>query len=175
MPENAMGPRQLGFTLVELAIATVVLLLGAVMVMQLVPAAMQSNVYNRYDSTAVVVAQRELDQMISQPLAAAQFTDADGRVILLGNSAAPNTVVGGPVLTAGNIVKIDFTAAAVANYNFAYQDANDPTQPTYEVRWAVITTVSGGTVVSKRFIVGAWKRNATLVMPPVTLEAWVQQ
>jgi len=84
-------------------------------------------------------------------------------------------VVGGPVLTSGNSVKVDFTAAAVTNYNFAYIEANDPAQPTYEVRWAVITTVSGGTVVSKRFIVGAWKRNATQVVPPVTLEAWVQQ
>ncbi len=175
MPENGMLPRQQGFTLIELAIAILVLLLGVVMVMQLVPAAMQSNLYNRYDSTAVVIAQRELDQMMTQPVWALQFTDADGRVIQLGNPGTPNTVVGGPVQMVGNAARIDFSAAAVPNYNFLYVDLNDPTQPNYEIRWAVITTVSGSQVVSKRFIVGVWKRNATQVMPPVTIEAWVQR
>ncbi len=170
-----MRARQRGFTLIELAIATLVLLVGVVMVMQLVPAAMRSNLYNRYDSTAVVIAQRELNQMMSQPLTAAQFNDVDGNPIQLGNTAAPNTVVGGPVQANTSPVRIDFNAAAVPNYNFTYFDQNDPTQPTYEVRWAVITTMAGTRVVAKRFIVGAWKRSATQVMPPVTIEAWMQR
>ncbi|HXN23027.1 MAG TPA: prepilin-type N-terminal cleavage/methylation domain-containing protein [Candidatus Dormibacteraeota bacterium] len=170
-----MGKRQRGFTFIELVIAMAVLLVGVVAVMQLVPAAMQSNLYNRYDSTAVVTAQRELDQMITQPLASTQFNDADGRVILLGNSATPNVVVGGPVQTVGNTARIDFTSAAVANYNYTYRDPNDPGRSAYEVRWAVITTVSGTAVVAKRFLVGVWRRNATQVMPPVTIEAWVQR
>lgn len=170
-----MGKWQRGFTLIELAIATVVLMVGVIAVMQLVPAAMQSNLYNRYDSTAVVIAQRELDQMITQPLTSSQFTDADNRVIQLGNSATPNVVVGGPVQMVGNTARISFTAAAVPSYNYLYSDTNDPAQPVYEVRWAVITTTSGATVVAKRFFVGAWRRNATQVMPPVTIEAWVQR
>ena len=175
MPENVTRPRQRGFSLLEMLIATVVLLVGVVAVMQLVPAAMQSNLNNRYDSTAVVIAQRELDQMINRPLTDLQFTDSDGRVIQLGDPLTPNVVVGGPVQMVGNTVRINFTAAAVPNYNFLYQDLNDPTRPTYEVRWAVVTGAQGATVVSKRFIVGAWKREQTRVSPPVTIDAWVQR
>lgn len=159
----------------ELVIATAVLMLGVVAVMQLVPAAMQSNLNNRYDSTAVVIAQRVLDQMITQPLSATQFTDADNRIIQLGNSATPEVVVGGPVQMVGRQAQIDFTAAPVANYNYSYIDSNDPVPPPFEIRWAVVTTMSGTTVIAKRFFVGAWKRNATRVMPPVTVEAWVQR
>lgn len=164
---------QRGFTLVELAIATVVLLVGVVAVMQLVPNAMQSNLRNRYDSSAVVIAQRLLDQMMSQPLSATQFTDADGRVIELGGVAAP--FVGGPVQNVQNMARLNFNAPVQNNCGFTYVDLNDPTRPTYEVRWAVISTVSGGQVVAKRYIAGAWKREGRQVYPPVTVEGWVQQ
>lgn len=164
---------QRGFTLVELAIATVVLLVGVVAVMQLVPNAMQSNLRNRYDSSAVVIAQRLLDQMMSQSLSAAQFTDADGRVINVGSAVAP--FVGGPVQNVQNMARLDFNTAVQDACGFTYVDVNDPTRPNYEVRWAVISTVSGGQVVAKRYIVGAWKREGRQVYPPVTVEGTVQQ
>lgn len=164
-----------GFSMIEMAVATAILLFGVVMLAQLVPASLRSNMFNRFDSTSVVIAQRELDQMIDQPLTAAQFTDADGRVILLGDPAAPNVVVGGPVQMVGNSAKVDFTAAAVANYNFNFVDANDPVQPTYQVRWAVITNVQAGIIVSKRFLVGVYNQNNTAMLPPVTVEAGVQK
>jgi len=175
---NEAKPRraaQRGFTLVELALATVVLLVGVIAVTQLVPAAMQSNLGNRYDSTAMVLAQRELDQMLDQPITATQFTDADGRVIQLGNPATPNVQVGCPAQMVGPVARINFTAPAVANYNFVYTDPNDPTQPTYQFRWAVITTVQGTTPASKRFIVGVWMINAPLATTSVTLDDWVQR
>jgi len=166
---------QRGFTLIELAIATMVLMVGVVAVMQLVPAAMQSNLRNRYDTTAVVLAQRELDQMITQPLSSLQFTDADGRVIALGNPAQVNQVVGGPVQAVGNMARINFNPPAVANYNFVAVDANDASGTQFEVRWAVITNAVGGTVVSKRFIVGAWRRDPRQTAPPVTVEGVVEK
>ena len=164
-----------GFTLTELTIATLVLLVGSVAVMQLVPAAMQSNLRNRYDTTATVIAQRELDQMITQSLTSTSFVDADGRTIALGNVASVNQVVGGPVVAVGNTARIDFNGAAVANYNFTYTDLNDPGRTPYEVRWAVITNAVGGVPISKRFIVGAWKRDPRQTAPPVTVEGWVQK
>ncbi len=164
-----------GFSMIEMAVATAVLLFGVVMLAQLVPASLRSNMFNRFDSTSVVIAQRELDQMIDQPLTATQFTDADGRIIALGDSAAPGVVVGGPVQMVGNSAKVNFTPAAVANYNFNFVDPNDPVQPTYEVRWAVITQVQIGTIVSKRFLVGVYNRNNTAMLPAVTVEAWVQK
>lgn len=168
---------QRGFTLTELLIATAILLFGVVSIVQLVPNAMQANLRNRYDSTAVVMAERYLDQMLSQPLSATQFTNADGVVMNLGGVAG---FAGSPLATmnlAGGQVNvlINFQANPVAGYNLVYADPNDPSGVRYEVRWAVTTDVLGPTVVAKRFFVGVWKRDPRVVLPPVTLEAWVQR
>src|ERR1700730_498877 len=86
--------KQHGFTLIEVLVATVLLLVGIVAVAQLVPASLNANNGNRSDSTALVFAQRDLAQMLSQPLSSSSFTDATGNSCNLGNPAAPNTVVG---------------------------------------------------------------------------------
>ena len=46
-----------GFTMIELLIAIVILLIGVVAVAQLVPNAIRSDFRNRYDSTALILAQ----------------------------------------------------------------------------------------------------------------------
>jgi Tfp pilus assembly protein PilV len=51
--------------MIELMIAIVMLLIGVVAVAQLVPNAMQSNFRNRYDSTGLILAQRQLEQMMN--------------------------------------------------------------------------------------------------------------
>jgi len=61
---------QAGFSMVELLIAIVILLVGVVAVAQLVPTAIQSNTRNRYDSTGLILAQRQLDLMTTQDLRA---------------------------------------------------------------------------------------------------------
>lgn len=165
--------RERGFTLLELAIGTAVLLVGVVAVMQLVPVAMQSNQANRSDTTAMVIAQREVEQMVNQPLSNPTFTDADGRVCNLGSVTISNLVVGAPVATSGNSVQIDFTAAPVAGYNFTYADPNGPSG-SYEVRWAVVSNVSGGTVISKRFILGARRSGGNGIFWPITIDTLVQ-
>ena len=72
--------KQRGFTLVEVLVATIVLMTGVVAVAQLVPVAVTANNVSRRDSTALVIAQRELAQMMERPLGVFTFTDA------LGNS-----------------------------------------------------------------------------------------
>ena len=177
--------RERGFTLVELTVAIGVLLVGIVAVAQLIPISIQSNMRNRYDSTAVVMAERLLNQMVNQPLTATQFIDAydNNRVIMLGSVAADG-LVGNPITIVSsappagplNLVRVDFNAAAVANYNFTAADPNAAVPAiAYEVRWSVITNMQGTTVVSKRFLVGVWKRDPRSVTPPVTVEAWVQR
>ncbi|MBI1750804.1 MAG: type II secretion system protein [Acidobacteria bacterium] len=173
-PECQARARRRGFTLIELAIATAMLLFGIAAVAQLVPGAMQSNLRNRYDSTAVVLAERLLNQMINQPLTATQFTDVDGRAIALG-SVTLSGLSGNPLQVVANTSRVDFSVAAVASYNFTFVDPNDPAGIPYEVRWSVISTVSGTNAVSKRFLVGVWKRDPRGVTPPVTVEAWVQR
>jgi prepilin-type N-terminal cleavage/methylation domain-containing protein len=166
-----------GFTLTEVLIATVVLAITALFVVQLVPASMTANLRNQYDSTSVVVAERLMNQMLSQPIGANSFIDADGQLIQMGGAAG---MAGGPIQTVNLLggrveVRLNFTVAAIAGYNFVYRDPNDPAQVPYEVRWAVNTQVSGPIIVSKRIFVGVWKRDPRAVMPPVTLEAWVQR
>jgi len=164
-----------GFTLIEMLIATVVFLVGITAVMQLVPAAMQSNLQNRIDTSSVVIAQREMDQMTTQPLLSTSFTDADGNLCDLGSSATANAVAGSPLTQVGNFVKIDFSKTKVAGYNFQYTNPQNPTDGTYDVRWAVIVQVNAsGTVVSKRFIVGAQRHAGPQVLPSVSLDTWQQ-
>jgi prepilin-type N-terminal cleavage/methylation domain-containing protein len=173
---QGLSSGQRGFTLVELMIAAVVFLVGISAVIQLVPAAMQSNLQNRVDTSSVVIAQREMDQMTAQPLSGTSFTDADGNVCSLGSSASPNVVVGSPLTQFGNFVKIDFTSAKVTGYNFLFTNPQNPTDGGYDVRWAVITQVTASSqVVSKRFIVGARRLVGTQVLPPVSLDAWQQR
>jgi Tfp pilus assembly protein PilV len=174
--------RQSGFTLLELAVATLILMVGIVGVVQLVPASQQSNLNNRVDTTAMVFAQREIDQMINQPLTAANFTDVDGRVVNLGSETVTNTIFGGPVNAAVNPPTINFTGAAVAGYKYTFSDPNDvgdATMASYEMRWAVISTVSGGVVVGKRFIVGCRRvggaTGSNRVQLPAVVDTLVQK
>ena len=165
---------QRGFTLIELALASVILLVGIVAVAKLVPTALHSNRNSRSDTTATVIAQRELDQMVSQPLTSLNFTDMDGNVINLGSPATPNVVLGGPVILNGANEQINFNVPPVAGYNYNYTDPNSP-NGAYRVRWAVVVTASGGNAVAKRFIVGCWQRQTAQPTAPVTIESTVQK
>lgn len=169
---------QKGFTLTELAIATAVLLFGVVAVMQLVPFSIKTNTTNRYDTTAVVIAQQFLDEMTSQPLANATVTDPVCGVLSLGAGAAGTTVLSPNLnylkMFAGEAT-VDFNQAAVAGYNCNYTNPNSASGGLYQIRWGVLVKESaGGQVVSKRFVVGI-KRDAMQFRFPVNVEATVQR
>lgn len=180
-PHRSRQRVQRGFTLTELMIASVVLLVGIVAVAQLVPASVMSNATNRNDSSAMVFAQRELNQFASQPLSSTVYVDGPGLPCNAGcnlgdPTQASGTTVGSPVvLDLSNRPIIDFSAAQVAGYSFNYLDLNDPYGTTYDVRWAVITTVSNGAVSAKRFILGATKRGGNGFYLPVTLDTMVER
>lgn len=172
-PKKEAG--QDGFSILEMLIASVIMMVGIVSVVQLVPASLQLNATNRLGTMATVIAQRELDQMLSQPLSVNTFLDTEGRAISLGGAGSP----GAPVVmdSQGQTAQIDFTAAPVAGFSIpAYRDLNDPTGTgaTFELRWAVIPQVSGGRVISKRIIIGCRQTNAAQPLLPVTLDSWVQ-
>lgn len=163
-----------GFTLTEVLIAIVILLVGIVAVAQLVPVSIGSNSANRNDSSALVFAQRQMDRFLSQPLSNTSFSetiDSQTFPCNLGDPTQPNVVVGSPVAVFYNQLVIDFSASQVANYNFTYQDPNDPFGLVYDVRWAVITTTNAnGIATSKRFIVGTRKQGGNGIYRPVTLD-----
>jgi prepilin-type N-terminal cleavage/methylation domain-containing protein len=179
--ENKCGTRQRGFTLVEMLIATVIVIVGLVAVAQLVPTSVMMNASNRNDGTALVFAQRQMEALRGQPLANTTFTDATGvtcypagNVCNLGDPAQPKVLVGSPV--AANTTIIDFSADPQPSYSFTYTDPNDPFSSPYDVRWAVITlTNAQGVVVGKRFLVGVFRRGMKTPTLPITLDTMVQR
>jgi prepilin-type N-terminal cleavage/methylation domain-containing protein len=164
---------QRGFTLTEVLIAIVILLVGIVAVAQLVPASIGSNSANRNDSSALVFAQRQMDQFLSQPLnntSLSETIDAQTFICDLGDTTQPNVVVGSPVAVFYNQLVIDFSQSPVTNYSFTYQDPNDPFGLVYDIRWAVITTTKNGLATSKRFVLGARKTGGNGIYKPITLD-----
>jgi len=172
---------QRGFTLIEMAVATAVLLIGIVGVAKLVPVAVNMNMGNRNDSTSLVIAQREMDALLGQPIANPTFTDPQGivcpaaAICNLGNAATPNVIVGSPLLNLGNRPLINYGVAQVAGYSFNYADPNDPSDTQYDVRWAVITLGNGTTASAKRFIVGVRRTGGNFAFLPITLDATVDK
>jgi len=172
---------QRGFTLIEMAVATAVLLIGIVGVAKLVPVAVNMNMGNRNDSTSLVIAQREMDALLSQPIGSLNFTDPQGivcpaaGVCNLGNPATPAVIVGSPLLNLGNRPLINYGVAQVAGYSFNYSDPNDPSDAQYDIRWAVITLGNGTTASAKRFIVGVRRSGGNGAFLPITLDAAVDK
>jgi len=186
-----------GFSILEMLLASVIMMVGIISVVQLVPASLQLNANNRLDTMATVIAQRELDQMLAHlapcpaptpcppnnGLLTPNFTDEDRNFVNLGDLSQPGIVVGGPVVMVGPTAVVDFSVAASAipvGYIIqGYQDPNDPNFPngaTFELRWAVITQLSTNRrLVSKRIIIGCRQTNATRPMLPVNLDTSVHK
>lgn len=179
-PVTRLRIRQHGFSILEMLFATVILLVGLVSVAQLVPASLLLNYRNRMDSTALVFAERRLDQMIDQPFTSSSFVDDLGNVCQLGNPANLNAVQGTNVVNLNNQALIDFSGSAppiapTTGYGFTYQDPKDPNGITYDVRWAVIITGNGSTADSKRFILGVRQIGGSGFFLPITLDTMVSK
>jgi len=172
---------QRGFTLIEMAVATAVLLIGIVGVAKLVPVAVNMNMGNRNDSTSLVIAQREMDALTAQPIGNPTFSDPQGLVCPaagicnLGNPATPGVIVGSALLNLGNRPLINYGVAQVAGYSFYYSDPNDPSDTSYDVRWAVIALGNGTVASAKRFIVGVRRRGGNGTFLPITLDSVVDK
>jgi prepilin-type N-terminal cleavage/methylation domain-containing protein len=172
---------QSGFALIEMIIAIVILLIGVVAVAKLVPVSAGLNYENRSDSVAMVIAQRQLDGLLGQPISNNTFADPQGVLCPLGNNcqlgnpALPNQVVGSPVIMNGFRPLVDFTQAQVAGYSFNYSDPDDPSGPVYDVRWAVITFAKGGSAMGRRLIVGVRRAGGNAPLLPITLDSLMEK
>lgn len=171
---------QQGFSILEMMLATVILLVGLVAVAQLVPASLLLNYRNRMDSSALVFAQRQLDLILDQPLnpPGNAFTDQLGNTYQLGDPATPNTRQGYSVVTVNNETLISFTGTPpppypTNGYGFTYIDPTDPNGTTYDVRWAVVITGNGSTASSKRYILGVRRTGGNGFFLPITLDTMV--
>jgi hypothetical protein len=75
-----------------------------------------------------------------------------------------------------NQTLLDFSSSpGLANWSFTYQDPNDPSGATYDIRWAVIVTGNGSNISSKRFIVGIRQVGGSGYFQPITLDTMVQR
>jgi prepilin-type N-terminal cleavage/methylation domain-containing protein len=180
--------KERGFTLVEMLIATIVVLVGLVAVAQLVPASAYLNASNRNDGTALVFAQKELEFMREQPLGAVApapvfinpLAVATGCTAScsLGDPTQPGQVIGSGVVW-GDTPLIDFSDSAtlVDGYYFTYIDPNDPYGASYDVRWAVIsfTNPLSGMVTGRRIILGVFRRGMRTPTLPITLDTMVEK
>lgn len=169
-PKN--GTPQAGFSILEMLIASAIMMVGIISVVQLVPASLQLNATNRLDTMATVIAQRELDQMLSQPLSVDTFQDEEGRTISLGGAGSPGATV--TMDYQGQMAQINFNADPVPGFSIP-QYVDSSTGATFELRWGVIPQVSGGKTISKRIIIGCRQTNSNQPLLPVNLDSWVQR
>jgi len=178
------GNAERGFTLTELLIATAIILVGLVAVAELVPASVMLNSNNRSNSTALVLAQRQLEAMREVPLATTTFSDPlgvlcpSGLTCYLGDPTQAGQVVGSPVtLDSQGTPIIDFAQSTVDGYSFTYVDPNDPFGATNDIRWAVITFTNPLTNVAtgRRIILGVFRRGMKSPTLPVTLDVMVSK
>ncbi len=165
---------QRGFSILEMMFATIILLVGLVAIAQLVPASILLNNRNRTDSSALVFAQRELDQFLDQPLSSSSFVDALGNTCQLGDPTIKNSAQGSNVAIFNFQPVIVFGSppspqAPTNGYGFTYADPNDPSGTSYDVRWAVIITGSGS-VSGKRFILGVQQQGGNGYYQPITID-----
>ena len=169
------GREQNGFSILEMILATAILMVGIVSVVQLVPASLKSSVGNRLDTMATVVCQRELDQMLSQPLSASSFQD-QGQTISLAGAGSP----GASVLMSGQSVVVDFSPGATPPAGFSatmLADPNNLNSPSFELRWAVFP-LTNGAVAGRRIVIGCRRANSggdQQLLLPVTLDSSVQK
>ena len=174
----ARNRRERGFTLIEMLLATLIIVIGLVAVAQLVPSSLMVNANNRSDGTALVLAQKQMEALRAIPLTQLTFSDPNGITCPLGNTCnagdptQPGQIVGSPVAILDNSPIIDFTQPIVANYGFTFTDPNDPSGAVNDIRWAVITSANGP-VISRRIIVGVFRRGMKSLTFPISLDTLV--
>jgi hypothetical protein len=162
-----------GATLIELLIAVIILLVAIVPVAQMVSTGLHSDLNNRSNSVGLVAAEREMEQMMLQTMTVAgggacsavsgsyYFCDTDGQTVGMGQTGAgaTPTQIGCPLDSAK--VQLDFNqgiASCASGYSLIKQlqwNQLNGTTISVELRWRVVSLMSGGTPFRKFMIIGA--------------------
>lgn len=163
--QHSRSSQEGGMSLIELMIAMLVLAVGIVGSMALILRAVGGDSWSKQLSNSTVLAQAVTERIMAIPAAnntIVTITDC------ANNVANVNTAPGGPAVTATG--DLDFSAAAVANYQMLYTDCDtNGHQATYDVRWN-ITAIANSNGWVKLLTVSAQLKSAgnnAMVFAPV--------
>lgn len=148
--------RTSGFSLIELLLAMIVLVIGLLGGMIVILTAIACNAQNRFDTAAVALTQSTMDRIIvlttSSASQSTDVTDCTGTVHSVNTVGGDYPGPGAPIIdiaaTATGLQSIDFTASPVAGYQMLYTlcaGNGVGNQQVYDVRWNVINTTAGNT------------------------------
>jgi prepilin-type N-terminal cleavage/methylation domain-containing protein len=138
-----------GFTLIELLVAAVLLVIGVMAMSGLVALTVANNGHSRLDSTATMINQAVVEQVVSgidfqshgSGTGTAYLYDCGDHTVAASNPWPVYSNIGGAPIANG---KIDFTQAAVTGYQMDYVVCTGNSQATYDVRWNISALVSTG-------------------------------
>ena len=159
----------MGSTIIELMIAMFVLAVGILASMSLVIVAINGDFRSKQQSNSTALAQMVTEKIMSIPafssptLTLTDCTNANYNVSTTGSAAG----AGAALTSSGDV---DFTQAAVANYNMPYTDcATLGRQATYDVRWNIktLSTYTKLLTVSARLRTTATRATGGAVFAPV--------
>ena len=153
---------QAGISLLELLIAGVVFVVGALAVMALVSTSIATNNRNKVDSTKAMLAEAVLEQVNSTVVGSgtANISDCAGTTFIIETAAGGSKLQGSgthPNDTLGS--DIDFTEASPpADYHMDYVVTSPCTSSgtyiaTYDLRWHVDQVGAGAGTLTNSFLV----------------------
>jgi Tfp pilus assembly protein PilV len=166
-----------GMSLIELMIASVVLIVGVLGCAALIPIAIGTNSRNKQQSNSTVIAQMTMENIMSLPLGAATSTITD----CAGTTSTINTVgsAGGTGATLLSSGAVDFSqtrggAGAPAGYYMLYTTCSTSGgQATYDVRWNIQTPSTYVKLVTVSAKLRGSNTNQVLFSLPVTIRSMV--
>ena len=171
--KHSASPQQRGLTLIELMIAMVILAVGVVGSMALVVRAIGGDFASKQTSNSTVLAQMVTERIMAVP--------ANNSTIVTISDCTPtafnvSTSVGGAALTTSG--DVDYTQAAVANYNMSYTDCDTSgRQAVYDVRWniQVVTNSSYAKILTVSSQLKSAGNNRMVWAPVATIRTIVGQ
>jgi hypothetical protein len=136
--------RESGVTLIELAIAGLVLVFGMLSIMAILATAVGNNGRSKVDSTATMLSQAVLEQIVAQYQGGGPGAVTDCQLVSgvpTDRTPALWTVDpkagGAPLDAKGQIDFAQAQSAAGAGYYMNYQECEGNTTVTYDVRWNI--------------------------------------
>ena len=171
---SAMFRQQGGMTLIELMIAMLVLATGILASMGLVVRAIAGDAWSKQLSNSTVLSQTIVERIMAVP---AQNTVPLTIYDCTTNPSNVGIATGGAPLNSNG--EVDFTQAAVTNYQMYYTDCDTTgRQATYDIRWNV-QAIAGSAGNVKLLTVSTKLKNAgnspILFAPEATVRSLVGQ